>query len=94
MYETEDFLQVLLSVSDNDARTNSYNLPASLNQLAERFLRIKSEPGKGLQLYSGSGDILTSLVCRHNNLAVTGLELSRDGVLISKLKAFALVVQF
>lgn len=93
MYETEDFLQVLLSVSDNDARTNSYNLPASLNQLAERFLRIKSEPGKGLQLYSGSGDILTSLVCRHNNLAVTGLELSRDGVLISKLKAFALGVQ-
>lgn len=93
MYETEDFLQVLLSVSDNDARTNSYNLPASLNQLAERFLRIKSEPGKGLQLYSGSGDTLTSLVCRHNNLAVTGLELSRDGVLISKLKAFALGVQ-
>lgn len=93
MYETEDFLQVLLSVSDNDARTNSYNLPASLNQLAERFLRIKSEPGKGLQLYSGSGDILTSLVCRHNNLAVTGLELSRDGALISKLKAFALGVQ-
>ena len=93
MYETEDFLQVLLSVSDNDARTNSYNLPASLNQLAERFLRIKSEPGKGLQLYSGSGDTLTSLVCRHNNLAVTGLELSRDGVLISKLKVFALGVQ-
>lgn len=93
MYETEDFLQVLLSVFDNDARTNSYNLPASLNQLAERFLRIKSEPGKGLQLYSGSGDTLTSLVCRHNNLAVTGLELSRDGVLISKLKAFALGVQ-
>ena len=28
MYETEYFLQVLLSVSDNDARTNSYNLPA------------------------------------------------------------------
>lgn len=90
MYETEYFLQVLLSVSDNDARTNSYNLPASLNQLAERFLNIKSEPGKGLQLYSGSGNTLTSLVCRHNNLAVTGLELSRDGVLISKLKAFAL----
>lgn len=93
MYETEDFLQVLLSISDNDARTNSYNLPASLNQLAERFLNIKAEPGKGLQLYSGSGNTLTSLVCRHNNLAVTGLELSRDGVLISKLKAFALGVQ-
>lgn len=93
MYETEDFLQVLLSVSDNDARTNPCNVPASLNQLAERFLRIKSEPGKGLQLYSGSGDTLTGLVCRHNNLAVTGLELSRDGVLISKLKAFALGVQ-
>lgn len=92
MYETEDFLQVLLSISDNDARTNSYNLPASLNQLAERFLNIKAEPGKGLQLYSGSGNTLTSLVCRHNNLAVTGLELSRDGVLISKLKAFALGV--
>ena len=93
MYKTEDFLQVLLSVSDNDARTNPCNVPASLNQLAERFLRIKSEPGKGLQLYSGSGDTLTGLVCRHNNLAVTGLELSRDGVLISKLKAFALGVQ-
>lgn len=93
MYETEDFLQVLLSVSDNDARTNSCNLPASLNQLAEMFLRIKSEPGNGLQLYSGSGDTLTGLVCRHSNLAVTGLELSRDGVLISKLKAFALGVQ-
>ena len=93
MYETEDFLQVLLSVSDNDARTNSCNLPASLNQLAEMFLRIKSEPGKGLQLYSGSGDTLTGLVCRHNNLAVTGLELSRDGVLISQFKAFALGAQ-
>lgn len=90
MYGTEDFLQVLLSVSDNDARTNSCDLPASLNQLAERFLRIKSEPGKGLQLYSGSGNTLTNLVCQHNKLAVTGLELSRDGVLISKLKAFAL----
>ncbi len=90
MYETEDFLQVLLSVSDNDARTNSCDLPASLNQLAERFLNIKFESGKGLQLYSGSGNTLTSLVCRHNNLTVTGLELSYDGVLISQLKAFAL----
>lgn len=90
IYETEAFLQVLLSVSDNDARTNSHNLPGSLNQLAERFLNIKSGLGKGLQLYSGSGNTLTSLVCQHNKLAVTGLELSRDGVLISQFKAFAL----
>lgn len=88
-FEADIFLQVLLNIVDVNMHSGCCNLPISLIKLVESFLNIEKNM-KGLQLYSGSGNMLINFLKENIGVALTGIEIEKMAVIIAKFKAFAL----